>query len=84
MLQESYDALAFITDVYSKIEEGEDLEISLIHDTFMESYGGKRNEDLKLEDVFGEDSEFDVGRQLAKDFAEKSGFKVVNLLFHQL
>lgn len=28
-----------------------------------------------LEDVFGEDSEYDTGRQLAKDFVERSGFK---------
>ena len=28
---------------------------------------------MKLDDVFGEDSEYDVGRQLAKEFVEKTG-----------
>ena len=70
--KEAYDALAFITDVYSKIEDSDDLEVSLIHKMFIDSYGG--GESLKISDVFDEDSEYDVGRQLAKDFADKSGF----------
>ena len=63
-----------MTDVYSKIEDSDDLDIGLVHKMFMESYGG--NNGLKLADIFDEDSEYDVGRQLARDFADKSGFKV--------
>ena len=35
----------------------------------MENYGS----DVRMADVFGEDSEYDVGRQLAKEFLEKTG-----------
>ena len=38
-------------------------------DAFMENYGS----DVRMADVFGEDSEYDVGRQLAKEFLEKTG-----------
>eukprot|EP00092_Neocalanus_flemingeri_P004418 GFUD01004753.1.p1 GENE.GFUD01004753.1~~GFUD01004753.1.p1 ORF type:complete len:1525 (-),score=439.73 GFUD01004753.1:373-4947(-) len=67
--KEPYDALAFITDVYSKGEDGEDVSLSDVRDTFMDSYGA----DVKMEDVFGEDSEYDVGRSLSEDFIIRSG-----------
>ena len=35
----------------------------------MEAYGS----DVKMLDVFGEDSEYDVGRQLSAEFIEKTG-----------
>jgi len=67
--KESYDALAFITDVYSKGEDSEDVSLSDVRETFMDSYGA----DVKMEDVFGEDSEYDVGRSLSEDFIIRSG-----------
>ena len=67
--KESYDALAFITDVYSKGEEGEEVTLEQVRETFLDSYGA----DIKLDDVFGEDSEYDVGRALAEDFVTRSG-----------
>eukprot|EP00090_Calanus_glacialis_P019622 TRINITY_DN3011_c0_g1_i1.p1 TRINITY_DN3011_c0_g1~~TRINITY_DN3011_c0_g1_i1.p1 ORF type:complete len:1524 (+),score=468.92 TRINITY_DN3011_c0_g1_i1:46-4617(+) len=67
--KEPYDALAFITDVYSKGEDGEDVSLSEVRDTFMDSYGA----DVKMDDVFGEDSEYDVGRSLSEDFIIRSG-----------
>ena len=67
------DALAFITDVYASIDDDYDGDVSVdqVHQVFLDNYGS----DVKLDDVFDEDSEFDIGRQLAKDFTERSGFK---------
>ena len=65
------DALSFITDVYSKVEEDEQITLKLVKEVFMESHGS----DVKMDDVFGSDSEYDYGRQLAQDFIEKSGLK---------
>jgi len=67
--KEPYDALAFITDVYSKGEDSEDVSLGEVRDTFMDSYGA----DVKMDDVFGEDSEYDVGRSLSEDFITRSG-----------
>ena len=70
MNKDPYDALAFITDVYSKSDDdSEDVELKDVRETFMDSYGA----DVKLEDVFGEDSEYDVGRTLSADFISRSG-----------
>ena len=66
----AYDALAFITDVYSKSEDdSEDVDVKDVKETFMDSYGA----DVKMIDVFGEDSEYDVGRTLSADFVSRSG-----------
>ena len=65
------EALSFLTDVYSKVDEHEEVTLKIVKDTFLDSYGS----DIKMDDVFGEDSEYDYGRQLAKDFIEKSGLK---------
>ena len=68
--KDPYDALAFITDVYSKAEDdSEDVDLKDVRETFMDSYGA----DVKLDDVFGEESEYDVGRSLSADFISRSG-----------
>ena len=68
--KDSYDALAFITDVYSKSEDdSEDVDLKDVRETFMDSYGA----DVKMDDVFGEDSEYDVGRSLSADFISRTG-----------
>jgi len=43
--------------------------VAEVRDSFLDSYGS----DVKLDDVFGEDSEYDVGRTLADDFIVRSG-----------
>jgi len=65
----AYDALAFVTDLYSKLDSADTLTVKNIKENFLESYGS----DVKLQDVFGEDSEYDVGRQLAAEFIDKTG-----------
>lgn len=69
--KEPYDALAFITDVYSRIDgdQDEDVTVEMVHKVFKSSYAS-----AKVDDVFEEDSEYDVGRQLAKDFVQRTGF----------
>ena len=55
--------------ISSDLLETDKLTVAAIKDTFMESYGS----DVKMADVFSEDSEYDVGRQLAAEFIEKTG-----------
>ena len=69
--KDSADALSFVTDVYSKIEDGEGVTVKVIKEVFLESFGS----DVKMDDVFGAESEYDYGRQISKDFIEKSGLK---------
>jgi len=49
------------------------LSLKGIKEAFMEGYGS----DVKMKDVFGEDSEYDVGRQLAAEFIQKTGLLTV-------
>ena len=66
--KEPYDALAFLTDVYSRGEsEEEDVTVEEVREAFMENYGS----DVRLDDVFGEDSAYDVGRQLSEEFVDR-------------
>ncbi len=70
------DGLSFITDVYLKIDtDGIDIDVDTVHNVFKEKFGTE----IELKDVFDEDSEYDVGRQLAKDFLSRSGFKPAEL-----
>ena len=66
-----YDALAFITDVFAKVGDTADITPKSVHDLFAQNHPKAGS----VEDIFGEDSEFDVGRQLAADFFQRSGFK---------
>ena len=69
------DALAFITDVYNKIsDEGKDIPLEEIHESFKAKFGAS-----KFKDVFEPESEYDVGRTLAKDFLDRSGFQEESL-----
>ncbi len=73
MNKEKADALSFITDVYATIDDDHvgDVTVEHVHQVFLDNYGA----DAKLDEVFDEDSEYDIGRQLAKDFVDRSGFK---------
>jgi hypothetical protein len=42
-----------------------------VRDAFSSSYGGEAN----LVDVFGEDSDYDVGRSLAAEFIQRTGLE---------
>ena len=69
------DAIAFITSVYDKVDdEGQDISVEVITKSFKAAYG-----ESKAKEVFEADSEYDVGRALAKDFMDRSGFTYDNL-----
>jgi hypothetical protein len=44
-----------------------------VRDAFANSYGS----DVNMIDVFGEDSDYDVGRSLAAEFIQKTGLEVL-------
>lgn len=61
-----YKALQFLTDVYSNVEG--DVTVDDVTKLFQKKYPS-----MDLEDIFGEDSDYDVGRMLSQDFIEKAG-----------
>ena len=62
--------------MYSNL--GETLTVDSITSFFKRRY---KSEDI--DDVFGEDSDFDVGRRVAREFVEKGGFKIMpQVKFH--
>jgi hypothetical protein len=72
LLQDAYTALSFITDLYNnKDDETEAIGLQEVRDAFSSSYGGEAN----LVDVFGEDSDYDVGRSLAAEFIQRTGLQ---------
>ena len=65
------EALAFITDVYNRVnDETKDISVSDVHEYFKSKFGAS-----KTKEVFEPESEYDVGRTLASDFLERSGFQ---------
>jgi UDP-glucose:glycoprotein glucosyltransferase len=58
--------------VYATIKEERDVVpedvISLLSSKFQTA---------DVEEIFGEDSEYDTGRRLARDFVERSGFRKI-------
>ncbi|XP_071549472.1 UDP-glucose:glycoprotein glucosyltransferase 1 isoform X4 [Panulirus ornatus] len=62
----NYRALQFLIDVYSNVQE--DVTVADITNLFKSKYPS-----VDLDDVFGEDSDYDVGRLLAQEFVEKAG-----------
>lgn len=64
----NYKALQFFIDLYSNVDG--DITVEDVTSAFKKKY---KSEDL--EDVFGEDSDYDVGRMLANEYIEKTGMK---------
>ena len=66
--------MAFITDLINQLEDDSDaIQLKDVHDAFMSAYGSVVN---RL-DIFGEDSDYDVGRTLAAEFIEKTGLETL-------
>ncbi len=65
----SKEALAFITSIYENVEdESLDLTVQDVQDQFKSQHGAN-----KAKEVFEAESEYDVGRALAKDFMDRTG-----------
>lgn len=62
------DGLSFITDLFALVGDN-----SIVVDDVGRLLKKKFSADL--EDVLGEDSDYDVGRQLTKDFLRRTGFR---------
>lgn len=62
----NYKALQFLVDLYSNVQG--DITVDDVTSHFKSKYRS-----VDLEDVFGEDSDYDVGRMLAQEFVEKAG-----------
>lgn len=62
----NYKALQFLSDIYSSSQG--DVTVADVTSLFKSKYPS-----TDLEDVFGEDSDYDVGRLLAQEFVEKAG-----------
>lgn len=56
--------------VYATIKEDRDVTVEDVMSLLNVKY---RSADV--EEIFGEDSEYDTGRRLARDFVERSGFR---------
>jgi len=56
--------------VYATIKEDRDVMVEDVISLLSTKY---RSADV--EDIFGEDSAYDTGRRLARDFVERSGFR---------
>ena len=67
--KEPYDALAFLTDVYSRGEsEEEDVTVEEVWEAFMENYGTDVTSGWT---TCLERTEYDMGRQLAEEFVDR-------------
>uniref|UniRef100_A0A0K2UY63 UDP-glucose:glycoprotein glucosyltransferase n=1 Tax=Lepeophtheirus salmonis TaxID=72036 RepID=A0A0K2UY63_LEPSM len=68
----NYEALSFLTDFYGKLSpsDKETLSVETVIKEFKVATG-----EYDSDDVFGEDSGYDVGRVSSKEFIIKSGFK---------
>ena len=62
------DGLSFITDLFAVVD---DQPITVDHVAKLL----KKKFNADVEDVLGEDSDYDVGRQLTKDFLRRTGFR---------
>ena len=62
----------FVKEFYASVKAGESISAATVLDFFAARY---KSEDL--EDVFGEDSDFDVGRRVAREFVAKGGFRAM-------
>ncbi len=71
--RQASDAFSFITDVYAQL--GDDVAgnvpVDAVHKTFLESYGA----DVKMDDVFAEDSTYSYGQNIARDMLQQTGLK---------
>lgn len=71
-LKSSKDALGFLTDVFSVTDTDQDIKLKTIHKQLKKSFSKLSTE--QIDDILGEDSDYDYGRQLSTEFLDKLGF----------
>lgn len=66
------EALGFLTDVFAATGIDKDIKVKTIHTQLKKSYPSLSSS--QIDDILGEDSDFDYGRQLASEFLDRLGF----------
>ncbi|XP_054270383.1 UDP-glucose:glycoprotein glucosyltransferase-like isoform X1 [Macrosteles quadrilineatus] len=71
-VKNAYEGLSFITDVYASVKtEGErDVQVSDVIKLLKARYHS-----ADIEEILGEDTDYDTGRKLAQDFVQRSGLR---------
>jgi UDP-glucose:glycoprotein glucosyltransferase len=64
--------MIILVQVYATIKEERDV---VVEDVIQLLSSKFRSADV--DEIFGEDSEYDTGRRLARDFVERSGFRKI-------
>ncbi|CAO1435852.1 unnamed protein product [Diamesa tonsa] len=67
------EALSFLTDVFASTEKDADVTLETVRKVFKKS--NSKLSSSEVEDVLGEDSDFDYGRKLTEEFIERLGVK---------
>lgn len=67
------DALSYLTDVYAATKSERNIDLSTITAQLKKVTSGLSATDI--DDILGEDSDYDYGRQVAAEFIERLGFK---------
>lgn len=66
------DALGFLTDVFASTSTDKDVQMKTIHAQLKKSYSSLSSS--QIDDILGEDSDFDYGRQVSSEFLDRLGF----------
>lgn len=67
------EALSFLTDIFASTDKESDVTLETIRKVFKKSNTKLSNSEI--DDVLGEDSDFDYGRKLTEEFIERLGVK---------
>lgn len=68
----AFSGLAFITDVYAALNEERDVTVEDV----VKALGAKVSS-TEVDEILGEDTAYDTGRKLSKDFVSRSGFRTL-------
>lgn len=69
------EAFNFLMDVFANVENDKDVTLEDVQSIFKKS--NKQLIPAEVEDILGEDSDYDYGRQLSEEFVERLGVKKV-------
>ncbi|XP_063224607.1 UDP-glucose:glycoprotein glucosyltransferase isoform X2 [Bacillus rossius redtenbacheri] len=68
--KDPYGGLSFLTDVYAAVKDERDLTVEDVKTQLLKTYPS-----ADVEDILGEDSEYNTGRRLAREFLDRSGLR---------
>jgi UDP-glucose:glycoprotein glucosyltransferase len=67
------EALSFLLDIFASTEKDVDVELETVRSVFKKT--NNKMTKSELDDVLGEDSDYDYGRQISEEFIERLGVK---------